>query len=128
MLNSIMEAVTVTAIINPVSAANTAAATSAGIATAGYEGDILLIMQVGVITGTVDFTFATADNSGMTSPTAVTPVGGAIAQITTSNDVATYVAVIPSTQSKGWIQIIGTVGTGPALIGYSMVGMKKYGT
>jgi hypothetical protein len=128
VLNSIMEAVTVTAIINPVSAANTAAATSAGIATAGYEGDIALVLQVGVITGTLDFTFATADNSGMTNPTAVTPVGGALAQVTTSNDVATYVAVIPSTQSKGWIQVIGTIVTGPALIGYSMVGMKKYGT
>jgi hypothetical protein len=123
-----MEAVTVTAVINPVSAANTAAATSAGIDTRGYEGDILLVLQVGVITGTLDFTFATADNSGMTSPVTIVPVGGAISQISTSNDVATYVAVFPSTASLGWIQVIGTIVTGPALIGYSMVGLKKYAT
>lgn len=128
MLNSFMDSVTVAAILNPISAANTAAATSGWIDTRGYEGDIAVVVQVGIITGTLAMTFQTADNSGGTSPSAIVPIGGALTSITTSNDDATYVATFPSTQSKGWIQVVGTVGTGPSLVGYSLVGLKKYAT
>lgn len=128
MLNCNMEALTVTEILNSVSCANTAAATSAAIDVRGYEGQIMVVISVGVITGTVDFTFEDADNSGFTGNAAITPVGGAIAQITTSNDDAVYVAVFPATQPRGWIKVIGTIGTGPALLSYTLVGLKKNAT
>lgn len=128
MLNSIVYNLTRTKVFAPVSAANTAAATSGWIDVRGYEGDIAVEIAMGIITGTVDWTFEDSPNSGGTSNAAIVPLGGALAQITTSNDDAIYTAVFPATQPRGWIKIIGTVGTGPALIAITIIGLKKYAT
>lgn len=128
MINNIVSSLTRTMIMAPVSAANTAAATSGWIDVRGYEGDIAIELDVGVITGTVDFTFEDSPNSGGTSNVAIVPIGGALAQVTTSNDVAIYTAYFPATQPRGWIKIIGTIGTGPAILAYNLLGLKKYAT
>ena len=108
-----------------VSAANTAAATSAWTAVAGYEGIVSVIINVGVITGTVDITFNTNDAASDTGADAIVPLGGALAQITTSNDVAVYKADFDARVIQGYLKVIGTVGTGPAVISYTLVGRKK---
>lgn len=108
-----------------VSAANTAAATSAWTAVAGYEGVVSVIVNVGVITGTVDITFATNDAASDSGEDLIVPLGGALAQITTSNDVAVYKADFDARVIQGYLKVIGTVGTGPAVISYTLVGRKK---
>lgn len=123
-----MGALTRTMITASVSAANTAAATSGWIDARGYDGDIAVEISVGVITGTLDITFNTNDAASDTNATAVVPVDGALAQITTSNDVAVYTAIFPAKQLRGYLKVIGTVGTGPALISYTLIGRKKYST
>jgi hypothetical protein len=121
-----LQGVTATKIAAAVSAADTAAATSGWIDTRGMEGTLLLVLSVGIITGTLAFTFQTADNSSGTESSAIVPIGGAIDQVTTSLDDDVFVAAFPATQSQGWIQVVGTVGTGPSLISYTLIALPKY--
>ena len=46
--------------------------------------------------------------------------------MTTSNDDAVYTAIFPAKALRGYIKVVGTVGTGPALIAYTLIGRKKY--
>lgn len=112
-------------ILKSQSAANTAAATSAWTAVTGYEGIVKVIINIGTIVGTVDFTFSTAVDGSGTSSASITPLGGALAQITTSNDDAVYEANFDSRVLKGYLQVVGTIVTGPALLSYTLVGRKK---
>ncbi len=107
------------------SAANTAAATSAFVAVSGYEGIVSVLIAVGAITGTIDFTFETATDTGGTGNVAIVPLGGALAQVTTSNDVAVYIAHFDTRALKGALKVIGTIVTGPALVSYTLLGRKK---
>jgi hypothetical protein len=113
-------------VLNSVSAANTAAATSAWTQVTGYEGVIGVLINIGIITGTIDFTFATATDGSGTGSAAIVPLGGALTQITTSNDDGTpYLALFDSRALKGYLQVIGTIATGPALVSYTIIGRKK---
>lgn len=107
------------------SAANTAAATSAWTAVTGYEGQVQVVINVGTITGTVDFTFHTNNAASDSGQTAIVPLDGALAQVTTSNDVAVYVARFDARVLQGYLKVTGTVGTGPAVLSYTLVGRKK---
>lgn len=107
------------------SAANTAAATSAWTAVAGYEGQVQVVINVGTITGTVDFAFHTNNAASDSGQTAIVPLDGALAQVTTSNDVAVYVARFDARVLQGYLKVTGTVVTGPAVLSYTLVGRKK---
>jgi hypothetical protein len=108
------------------SAANTSAATSAWVAVpASSEGSVLVIINVGTITGTIDFTFNTASDGSGTGSAALTNLATAIPQITTSNDDAVYVARFPASVMKGYINVVGTIVTGPALLSYTMLTRTK---
>lgn len=120
-----LSALSVTTLLNSVSCANTAAATSAWTAVpTDADGDVLIVINVGTITGTVDFTFNTASDGSGTGSAALTNLATAIPQITTSNDNACYIARLPK-QTKGYINVVGTIGTGPALLGYAMLTRNK---
>jgi hypothetical protein len=126
MLANQASALSVVTLLNSVSCANTAAATSAYVAIgADADGDVLVVINVGTITGTIDFTFSTATDSGGTGAAAIVPAAGALAQITTANDNACYLARFPKAKTKGFLQVIGTIGTGPALLGYAMLKRNK---
>jgi hypothetical protein len=126
MLANQASALSVVTLLNSVSCANTAAATSAYVAIgADADGDVLVVINVGTITGTIDFTFSTATDSGGTGAATIVPAAGALAQITTSNDNACYLARFPKAKTKGFLQVIGTIGTGPALLGYAMLKRNK---
>lgn len=107
------------------SAAATANATSPWVAVAGYEGTVSVYINVGAITGTVDFTFFTNTAGSDSGEDEITPLNGALAQITTSNDVAVYVAHFDARVIQGYLKVVGTIATGPALVSYTLVGRKK---
>lgn len=107
------------------SATNTAAATTAWTAVAGYEGQVQIVINVGTITGTIDFTFYTNSVASDSGQAEITPLDGALAQVTTSNDVAVYVARIDARVLRGYLKVVGTVVTGPALLSYTLMGRKK---
>lgn len=126
MLARQRSAETLTLGLASLSAAATANATSAWIDMRGYEGEVVVDINVGVITGTLDMTFNTNDAGSDSGATAIVPLDGALAQITTSNDVAVYRARFDARQLRGYLKIIGTIVTGPALVGYNISGCKKY--
>lgn len=125
-LENQMSALSSLKLLNCVSAANTAAATTSFLAVAGYEGQIAIVINTGIITGTITYTFATADNGSGTNPTTIVPIGGALTVVTTSNDDTTaQIALFDVTKLQGYISVIGTVVTGPALISYTLIGRLK---
>jgi hypothetical protein len=104
-------------LLNPISAANTAAATSAWISTALAIGSIAFIAQVGALTGSIVWTIETASDDGGTGGAALTPVEGAFSTVTANS---IQKRTIDANASKGYVRIVGTVVTGPALVGASI--------
>lgn len=113
MFNNEGQAATTTKLLDPVSAANTAAATSAWIAVPNGEGDIAFIAQVGALTGSITWTIETASDNSGTGGASLTPNEGAFAA-----GAATQIQkrTVNSRNSKGYVRIIGTIVTGPALV------------
>jgi hypothetical protein len=125
-LASQLSAFSALTVLNSVSAANTAAATSGWIQVSGYEGEIAVLISTGIITGTITYTFSTATDGSGTGSASIVPLGGALTQLTTSNDDGTpYLAVFDTRALKGYLQVVGTVVTGPAPISYTIIGRKK---
>lgn len=108
-----------TIVLNPVSAAATANATSAGIDTTGYEGVMALIIQTGAVTGSIDWKVQdSADNSSFADVSGLT-----VAQITAANKV-NILNFVPG-QVRRYIKLVGTIVTGPVLVAASLNGVKK---
>jgi hypothetical protein len=125
-LASAVGALTRTKMLAAVSAANTAAATSSYIDVRGYEGQVAVEISQGVITGTVDYTFSTNDAASSSGATLIVPLGGALAQVTTSTDDAVFTAIFDAKQLRGYLAVVGTIVTGPAVVAYTFIGRKKY--
>jgi len=121
-------AMTALSLLNAVDAANTAASSSAYVAVTGYEGQVAVICDIGVIDdGSLTITFSTATDDQGAGAATIVPVNGAIAAITTSNDVATYIAIFNTSQLLGYLKVIGTkASAGGTLVSYSLLGRKKY--
>lgn len=121
-------ALTSVSLLAAVDAANTAAATSAYVDVRGFEGQLAVILDTGILDdGTVTYTFNTATDSGGTGTAAVTPVSGTPTVVSTSNDPLSQIAVFDCTQLKGFLQVVGTkASAGGVLVSYTAVGVKKY--
>jgi hypothetical protein len=108
-----------TIVLNPVSAAATVNATSAGIDTTGYEGVMALVIQTGAVTGSIDWKVQdSADNSTFADVAGLT-----VAQITAANKINTL-TFVPG-QVRRYIKLVGTIGTGPVLVAAALHGVKK---
>jgi hypothetical protein len=103
--------------IDPVSAANTAAATSSYISCANSEGDIVMIVSVGAITGSITPTFEHASDSGGTGSVAIVPNEGAIGAMTANTVVR---RTIRKDAMQGFVRVVGTIVTGPSLFASSL--------
>lgn len=117
MLGNEASAATNKLLLNPASAANTAAATSAWISTALAVGSIAFIVQTGAITGGIVYTIETASDDSGTGGAALTPVEGAFATVTANS---IQKRTIDANASKGFVRLVGTVTTGPVLVGASI--------
>ena len=110
---------TTTTLLAAVSAANTAAATGTGVDLLDYEGPMLVTQNHGVSTGTLDGKIQdSADNSAFADVAGLT-----FTQSTTTADTKTL--VIQSKQVRRYVRYLGTVGTGPQVVGVTMSGVKK---
>lgn len=119
MSNSDLYKSTATVLLAPIDCANTAAATGSWVDVRTYEGEIAFIQQTGVVTaGTIAGVIQHADDgSGTNAETLVsfTSVG-----TSTDNDVQKQ--SVPARNCRGYVRCLGTIATGPALVGYSMLG------
>ena len=110
----------------PISAAATVNATSAWIDVRKYEGDLVIVSNIGIITGTITPTIEDATDGSGTGAATVTPAEGAFTQVTTSNDPLQEKRTIPAGSVRGWIRYVGTIVTGPALVGVTLLAHPKY--
>jgi len=110
------------------SAANTAAATSAWIDVRKYEGDLVIVSNVGTVTaGSITPTIEDATDGSGTGGAAFTGLNdGAFTAVTTSNDPLTEKRTLPAGATRGWIRYVGTIVTGPALVGVTLQSHPKY--
>lgn len=106
-------------LLTAASCANTAAATGTGVDLKDYEGPVLITQNHGVSTGTLDGKIQdSADNSSFADVT-----GATFTQCTTTAAIQSI--VVQSKQVRRYVKYVGTVGTGPQVVGVSLVGVKK---
>ena len=123
-LNSdVTGSLTTTSMLSAVSCANTAAATQGtGTDISAFEGVLYFIEEVGTITGTLAGKIITSASSNLSSPTDV----GTFTARTTSNDNECKTLEVNCSALQQYVGYVGTIVTGPALIGVSVTGSLKY--
>ena len=127
LANSAKSAETISLLV-PVNAAATVNATSLGVDIRKYEGDILIIENIGNVTGgTITGKMqacSAADGTGAEDITGATFVA---AGTSTDDRLATYVLssdALPA--AKPFLRYIGTIATGPAMVSVCFVSRPKY--
>lgn len=118
MMGNQGQAASVVKLLSPVSAANTAAATSAWIDARAAEGDIVFVNEVGALTGSIVWTVEHATDSGGTGAAAITPSDGAYAAVTANT---VQKRCVSANAIGGWVRCVGTIVTGPALVACSIL-------
>lgn len=117
MLNNEGQAATSKKLLDPVSAANTAAATSGWVDARDAEGDIVFINQVGALTGSITWTIEHASDGSGTGAAAITPNEGAYSA-GAANQVQKR--TVGANAIQGYVRCVGTIVTGPALVAASI--------
>lgn len=115
-----------TSLIDSVSAANTAAATSGSgkwLDVRTYEGDLIVTQQIGAVTGSITGKLQSATDANGTGAADIT--GATYTAVSSANNTQSIV-VDPKKVAGGFIGYVGTIVTGPALTSITVVGQKKY--
>ncbi len=110
-------------LLNPISAGNTAAATSAWVDARAYEGDLVFIVQTGALTGSLTWTVEHASDGTGTGAAAITPNEGAF---TAGAANQTQKRTVSASAIAGWVRVVGTIVTGPVLVAASLTSHPKY--
>jgi len=105
------------------SCANTAAATGTGIDLKDYDTPVIVVQNHGVSTGTLDGKIQDSADNASFADISVSGVTATFAQSTTGAD-CQVLALNPKSVRR-YIRYVGTVGTGPQVVGVSMIGVKK---
>jgi hypothetical protein len=125
MISSSAKGATSIQLLSPSDKANTGAATGTGIDISAYEGYMIVTQQVGVVTGgTIVGKLqhcTAADGTGAADIT-----GATFTSCGTTTDEVTESIVIKVDGLNPYLRYVGTITTGPAVVGVSAVGVKKY--
>ena len=122
MLNNEAQAASIVKLLDPVSAGNTAAATSGWIDVRDREGDLLFVNQVGAMTGSITWTIEDATDGSGTGAAGVTPNEGAYSA-GAANQVQKR--TVNASAVRGWVRCVGTIVTGPSLVAASLLARPK---
>ena len=117
MLNNEAQAATTTLLLSPISAANTAAATSGWVNVNDSQGDLLFVVQNGALTGTCVWTIEHASDGSGTGAVAITPNEGAFATVTANS---VQKRTVSANAVQGFVRVVGTIVTGPTLVAASV--------
>lgn len=115
-----------TSLIDAVSAANTAAATSGSgkwLDVRTYEGDIIVVQQIGAVTGSITGKLQSATDA---NGTGAADISGATFTAVSSANNTQAITVDPKKVVGGFLGYVGTIVTGPALTSVTAIGQKKY--
>ena len=125
MLDSTAGGVVSRPLLNPASCANTAAATSGAglwVDTQDLEGYAVFQLHVGAVTGTIAGKLQTATDANGTGAADVT--GGAFPASVANTEVTLTLPVHGF--AARYVGFVGTIVTGPVLVGVNMIAGKKY--
>lgn len=125
MLSNQASAATSTSLLDAVSAANTAAATSGSgkwLDVRPYDGEILVTQQIGAVTGSITGKLQSASDANGTGAADIS--GATFTQVSSANNTQTY-ALDPKKVVGGFLGYVGTIVTGPALTSVVAAGKKK---
>jgi len=117
MLNAYPQATIPTKLLDPASAANTAAATSAWVDIRNREGTIEMTNQVGAMTGSITWTIEDATDGSGTGAAGFVPNEGAYAA-GAANQIQKR--TFPVRATRGFIRCVGTIVTGPSFVAVSI--------
>lgn len=117
MLGNEAQAATTAKLLDPVSAAATANATSGWVDVRAAEGDLMFVQHVGALTGSITWTIETASDGSGTGAAGIVPNEGAFAA-GAANQVQKR--TVNAGATKGWVRCVGTIVTGPALVAASV--------
>jgi hypothetical protein len=110
----------------PGAKAATVNATSAWIDVRGYEGDILILSQIGTVTaGSITPTIEDATDGAGAGAAAILPTEGAFTAVTTANDPLTEKRTIGKGRTRGFIRYVGTIVTGPVDVAVVIASQPK---
>lgn len=125
MLLNQASAATMTSLIDAVSAANTAAATSGPgkwLDVRPYDGEILVVQQIGAVTGSITGKLQSASDANGTGAADIT--GATFTTVSSANNTQTF-ALDPKKVAGGFVGYLGTIVTGPALVSVTAAAKKK---
>lgn len=125
MLLNQASAATAASLIDAVSAANTAAATSGSgkwLDVRAYDGEILVIQQIGAVTGSITGKLQSASDA---NGTGAADISGATFTAVSSANNTQSIAVDPKKVVGGFLGYVGTIATGPALVSVTAAAKKK---
>lgn len=117
MLNNEGQASSAVKLLDPVSAANTAAATSAWVDVRAAEGDIVFTNQTGALTGSLTWTIEDATDGSGTGAAGITPNEGAYAA-GAANQIQKR--TVNASAVRGFVRCVGTIVTGPVLVAVNL--------
>jgi hypothetical protein len=128
MLANQGQACELVSLLTAASAADTAAATGTGVDISKYEGDLMVSQIVGVITGTLNGKLQECDDAGGTGAADIT--GATFTEVTTSNDNPNVqkITVPAGSLTKPFLRYVGTIATGPSIVGVVLHSHPKYTT
>lgn len=123
MLANQGQAAEIVKLLDPVSAAATVNATSGWIDCRKYEGDIVVTVQVGALTGSITWTLEDATDGAGAGGAGITPNEGAFTA-GAANQVQKR--TVNASACRGWLRVVGTIVTGPALVAANIKSHPKY--
>lgn len=110
-------------LLDPISAAATANATSGWVDVRAAEGDIVFSNQVGALTGSITWTIEDATDGSGTAAAGITPNEGAYAAGAANQ---AQKRTLNGSAVRGWVRCVGTIVTGPALVAANIKYHPKY--
>lgn len=125
MLYSQASAATMTSLIDAVSAAATANATSGSgkwLDVRPYDGEILVVQQIGAVTGSITGKLRSATDADGAGAADIT--GATFTAVSSANNTQS-ISVDPKKVVGGFLGYVGTIVTGPALVSVVAGGKKK---
>lgn len=125
MLFNQASAATPAAIIDTVSAANTAAATSGSgkwLDVRHFDGEIFVVQAIGAVTGSITGKLQSATDA---NGTGAADISGATFTIVSAANNTQRIALDPKKVVGGFLGYVGTIVTGPALVSVTASAKKK---
>ena len=122
MLGNEGQAATSVKLLDPVSAAATANATSGWVDVTKAEGDVVFVNQVGALTGSITWTVEDATDGSGTGAAGIVPNEGAYAA-GAANQVQKR--TVNGSACRGFVRCVGTIVTGPAIVAVSVLFRPK---